>query len=452
MAQPPNLLFLFPDQWRGDWIGCAGNDIPVKTPNIDRLASYGTRFPNARTNSPLCAPARAALATGNCYPAAGVAGGHDDLARDTPTIFARLRDAGYSVATCGKNDLRKGAYMRSAPGAGDWLAALGFTQIREHAGKRDAAVMAIENRPDPYVQFLRENNAIDAYLGDIAARDILRTQERKVSAVAHRLPRTLYTDDFCGRNALGLIAALPRTTPWFLWVNFPGPHEPFDPPDELLKSYAGTRFPDPVAPDPADPSDHQAVRRAYAAMMEGIDQWIGRIIGAVAERGELDRTIVVFSSDHGEMLGDHGKWGKAVAQEGSLRIPLVIAGPGLRRGIVSPALAELADIGATLLDAAGIAPLEDAPENARARSLLPMLSGRVPETRHRSHQYAALGDWRAVMHEQYKAVRWADGRVALYDLAADPGELADVAAARPAIAGALGQWLAQYPGTVADGV
>jgi len=436
----PNLLFLFPDQWRGDWIGCAGSNIPVQTPNIDRLASFGMRFPNARTNSPLCAPARACLATGAAYPAAGVAGGHDDLARDTKTVFQRLRDAGYVVATCGKNDLRKGAYMRGD--GGDWLTALGFTQIREHAGKRDAAVMAIENRPDHYVQFLRENRAIDAYLGDIAARDMLRTQERKVSAVAHRLPRTLYTDDFCGRNALGLIEGLPRTKPWCLWVNFPGPHEPFDPPGELLQRYANTRFPEPIAPDPADPSDHQAVRRAYAAMMDGIDQWIGRIINAVATRGELDRTIVVFSSDHGEMLGDHGKWGKAVAQEGSLRIPLVIAGPGFRRGIVSPSFAELADIGATMLDAAGIA----IPTSVTARSLLPMLTGRVPETQHRSHQYAALGDWRAVMHEQYKAVRWADGRLALYDLAADPGELEDVAAARPGIAGPLGQWLAQYPG------
>jgi arylsulfatase len=441
VAQPPNLLFLFPDQWRGDWLGCADEAVPVRTPNIDALASYGVRFPKARTNSPLCAPARACLATGEFYPVVGVESGHHDLPRGAATVFQLLRNAGFTVATCGKNDLRKGAYLRGEADADAWLAGFGFTHIREHAGKRDAALMAIENRPDPYVRFLHENGAIDAYLGDMAARDMLRTRNREVSGIANRLPRELYTDDFCGRNALDLIETMPLTTPWCLWVNFPGPHEPFDPPAELLRSYEGVAFPDPVAPDPSDPSDHQAVRRAYAAMMTGIGEWIGRILDAIAARGELDRTIVVFSSDHGEMLGDHGKWGKAVAYEGSLRIPLVIAGPGLRVNVVSWALAELADIGATLIDAAGIA----VPKNFAAQSLLPVLQGRIDDAKHRSHQFAALGDWQAMILDRYKAVRQTDGRVMLYDLATDPGELVDLAARVPRVAEFLGRWLAQYP-------
>jgi arylsulfatase A-like enzyme len=441
MPQPPNLLFLFPDQWRGDWLGCAGTGIPVQTTTIDRLASFGMRFPNARTNSPLCAPARACLATGEYYPVEGVEGGQDDLPRGSPTFFSLLRNAGYRVATCGKNDLRKHAYLRGDEAAEPWLAEFGFTDIREHAGKRDAAVMAIENRADPYVQFLRDNRAIDDYLGDMAERDMLRTRERTVSGAAHRLPRALYTDDFCGRNALALIEAMPLSSPWCLWVNFPGPHEPFDPPNDLLQRYNNVHFPDPIAPDPADPTDHQAVRRAYAAMMTGIDEWIGRILDAVSARGELEQTYVVFSSDHGEMLGDHGKWGKAVAYEGSLRIPLVIAGPGLRANAVSPALAELADIGATLLDAAGIA----VPKNFAARSLLPVLQGRIDGAKYRSHQFAALGDWQAMILDRYKAVRQADGRVTMYDLATDPGELVDVAARVPRVAEFLGRWLAQYP-------
>jgi choline-sulfatase len=240
---------------------------------------------------------------------------------------------------------------------------------------------------------------------------------------------------------LALIEAMPLSSPWCLWVNFPGPHEPFDPPNDLLQRYNNVHFPDPIAPDPADPTDHQAVRRAYAAMMTGIDEWIGRILDAVSARGELEQTYVVFSSDHGEMLGDHGKWGKAVAYEGSLRIPLVIAGPGLRANAVSPALAELADIGATLLDAAGIA----VPKNFAARSLLPVLQGRIDGAKYRSHQFAALGDWQAMILDRYKAVRQADGRVTMYDLATDPGELVDVAARVPRVAEFLGRWLAQYP-------
>jgi arylsulfatase A-like enzyme len=448
MARPPNLLLLFPDQWRGDWLGCAGEGVPVRTPNIDALAAAGTRFAEARTNSPLCATARACLATGRRYPAAGVAGSQDDLPADAPSLFRRLRDAGYAVATCGKNDLRKGAYLRADADATARLAALGFSHVREHGGKRDAAVMAIERRADRYVQFLQEHRAVDAYLGDIAARDTLRGNKGGVSASAHALPRMLYTDDFCGADALALLEALPRDRPWCLWVNFPGPHEPFDPPAELLARYDGIRFPDPVAPDPADATDHQAVRRAYAAMMSGIDDWVGTILAAVAARGERDTTIAIFASDHGEMLGDHGKWGKSVPFDGALRVPLIVAGPGLRAGAVSAARAELADVAVTLLAAAGIA----VPDDVDARSLLPVLRDSLPDDRHRSHQYAALGDWRALLFDRYKAVRYSDGRFALHDRMGDPGECTNRASALPKTAAFLAAWLARYPEAPAGGV
>ncbi len=441
MARAPNLLLLFPDQWRGDWLGCAGEGIPVSTPNIDALAARGMRFPEARTNSPLCATARACLATGMRYPAAGVAGNRADLPGDAPSFFRLLRDAGYAVATCGKNDLRKPSFVAGAADSDGRLAAYGFTDIREHAGKRDAALMMIERRPDRYGRFLADNDAIDLYLRDMATRDMLRTKENIVSGAAHLLPRALYTDDFCGGDALALLETLPRDRPWLLWVNFPGPHEPFDPPAELLGAYDGVRFPDPVAPGRDDRSDHQAVRRAYAAMMSGIDFWVGRILDAVAARGDAAHTLAVFASDHGETLGDHGRWGKSVPLDGALRIPLVVAGPGVRAGIASPARAELADIAATLLDAAGIA----LPSGHAARSLAPVLRGDANPDDHRSHQFFALDDWRGVIFDGYKAVRLGDGRVVLYDRSRDPGELTDCAASLPRTAAYLGAWLARYP-------
>jgi arylsulfatase A-like enzyme len=444
----PNLLFLFPDQWRGDWLGCAGEGIPVETPNIDTLARRGVRFAKARTNSPLCAPARACLATGARFPASGVAGGQDDLPADAVTFFRVLRDSGYAVATCGKNDLRKGAYVRGDPDASERLAALGFTHVREQAGKRDAAVMAVERKSDAYVCFLNENRATELYLGDIADRDMARKGRREVSGIASRLSRHLYTDDFCGNDALALLEELPRDAPWCLWVNFPGPHEPFDPPADLLARYDGVQFPDPVAPGRNDPTDHQSVRRAYAAMITGIDEWVGRIVDTVDARGELERTLIVFSSDHGEMLGDHGEWGKVQPYEGSLRIPLVMAGPKIERGRVSDARAELADIGATLLDATGI----EVTPGIAARSLMPVLDGTRPDPEHRSHQYAALPTWRAILFDRFKAVRRSDGRFVLYDLEGASGERQDCAAGLPRTAAFLGQWLAQYPEPPAAGV
>ena len=448
MARPPNLLLLFPDQWRGDWLGCAGEGIPVSTPNIDALAARGVRFSEARTNSPLCSTARACLATGQRYPAAGVASNQADLPVDAPSFFRLLRDAGYAVATCGKNDLRKAAYIAGAPDAATRLASYGFTEVREHAGKRDAAVLMIQQRPDRYGHFLAGHNATDSYLRDMATRDMLRTRDDIVSGAPHLLPRTLYTDDFCGSDALALLGALPGDRPWALWVNFPGPHEPFDPPAELLAPYDGVRFPDPVAPSAEDRSDHQQVRRAYAAMMSGIDAWVGRILDVVAARGDAANTLTIFSSDHGETLGDHGRWGKSVPYDGALRIPLVMAGPGVQAGTVSPARAELADIAATLLDAAGIV----TPPDYAARSLLPVSRGTVTANELRSHQYFALDDWRGLVFDQYKAVRFGDGRVVLYDRDRDPGETTDRATALPRTAAYLGAWLARYPAPPVAGV
>jgi arylsulfatase len=441
MARPPNLLLLFPDQWRGDWLGCAGGGIPVATPHIDALATRGIRFAQARTNSPLCSTARACLATGQRYPAAGVASNQQDLPADAPSFFRRLREAGYAVATCGKNDLRKAAYIAGVPDAAERLTAYGFTAVREHAGKRDAALLMIEQRPDRYGRFLADHKATNDYLRDMATRDMLRQNGHAVSGAAHLLPRTLYTDDFCGSDALALLDALPRDRPWALWVNFPGPHEPFDPPAELLAPYDGVRFPDPVAPGTDDRSDHQQVRRAYAAMMSGIDSWIGRILDAVAARSGAADTLTIFSSDHGETLGDHGHWGKSVPYDGALHIPLVMAGPGVGAGIVSSARAELADIAATLLDAAGIG----VPTDYAARSLLPISRGAAKDHELRSHQYFALGDWRGLVFDQYKAVRSDDGRVVLYDRDRDPGETTDRAPSLPHAAAYLGAWLARYP-------
>lgn len=448
MARPPNLLLLFPDQWRGDWLGCAGTGIPVSTPHIDALAARGIRFAAARTNSPLCSTARACLATGQRYPAAGVASNQEDLPTDAPSFFRLLREAGYAVATCGKNDLRKAAYIAGAPDNAERLAAYGFTAVREHAGKRDAAVLMIEQRPDRYGRFLAGHNATDLYLRDMATRDMHRQNEHAVSGIANLLPRALYTDDFCGSDALALLGALPNDRPWALWVNFPGPHEPFDPPAALLAPYDGVRFPDPVAPGAEDRSDHQQVRRAYAAMMSGIDGWVGQILDAVAARGDAANTLTVFSSDHGETLGDHGRWGKSVPYDGALHIPLVMAGPGVGAGIVSSARAELADIAATLLDAAGIA----VPPDYAARSLLPVSRGAARADELRSHQYFALANWRGVIFDQYKAVRFGDGRMVLFDRDRDPGETVDRAAALPRTAAYLGAWLARYPAPPAAGV
>lgn len=424
MTATPNLLVLFPDQWRADWFGHLG--MPVRTPHLDALAARGTRFDACRSNSPLCAPARSCVSAGLRYRACGVPDNGVNLDPHLPNCWQALRDAGWRVATCGKNDIHKGDQAWSRSGWMPILGRLGFTEAREHAGKHDAAGKLRRGTPCLYGDLLRTAGADTDYLADLASR---RTPGHP--AGDNRLPRDLYTDDVCGMQALQLLAGLPADAPWSLWVNFPGPHEPFDPPGELARRYADTAFPPPRRPDPADPSDHLAVRRSYAAMMEGIDEWCGRILAAVAARGELERTVVVFASDHGDMLGDLGRWFKSVPYEGAVRVPLVLAGPGIAAGRTSTALVESCDLAPTFAGLTG----GPAPASWHGRSLWPLLRGEADDSAHRTHQVMELadhaGDWEAVCDGRLKLVRHRDGRREIYDLVADPHETQDRAGDPP---------------------
>lgn len=114
-----------------------------------------------------------------------------------------------------------------------------------------------------------------------------------------------HSDGFTATQALRFLEDWPvdPANPWLLWVNFPGPHQLFDPPADVAALYRDTAFPDPVDPlGPEDGNDHQAIRRAYAALCTNIDTWIGAILNQLDQRGEADRTLVVFAADHGEVL------------------------------------------------------------------------------------------------------------------------------------------------------
>jgi arylsulfatase len=424
MTDAPNILVLFPDQWRADWLGSFG--LPLQTPNLDRLAQLGTSFVQARCNSPLCAPSRAGLSTGLRYRACGVADNDVNLDTRLPNCWQALRAVGYRVATCGKNDLHKGDAAWSTSGWTTALGRLGFTEAREHAGKHDAAGKLKRDTPCLYGQLLRAASAERIYLDDLQVRHAARRSSYHAHQ-AHALPRHLYTDDVCGQQALELLDGMPPGAPWCLWVNFPGPHEPFDPPEELAHRFDDASLPPPVRPDPTDRSDHTRIRRNYAAMMHGIDEWCGRLLAAVEERGETARTIVIFASDHGEMLGDNGRWHKSEPYDGAVRVPLIIAGPGILAGRRSDALVELCDLAPTIavLGGAHTAP------GRHGRSLLPLLVSGSADAGHRRHQIIELRsrghDWEAVTDGRLKLVRRGDGRREVYDLVVDQYECNDLA-------------------------
>jgi arylsulfatase A-like enzyme len=431
MQPAPNILFLFPDQWRWDWLGhhdgaaSPYGDIPVRTPNLDALAARGTRYTQCRTNSPLCAPARACLAQGLRYERCGVPSNGHDTPGHADTVFKRLRGSGYRTAITGKADLQKHGGFKGLDGWTRGMGRLGFTDSTNQCGKWDAINSGSERPADPYMASLHSAGLAELHVADYAKRNKQRQQQNSLATWPSPLPREHCTDDFCGAAALRYLQTWPQPddraepAPWMLWVNFPGPHEPFDPPAQLQQRYDGIDFPPPVAvPDNADPQDHQQLRRNYAAMCEGIDEWVGKLLAAVEARGETDRTLVVFASDHGELLGDHGRWYKNTWHEGSVHVPLILAGSGVAAGQTRDQPVELIDIAATMLDAAG----QPTPDAWDARSLLTAEPRQV--------QHAALGSWRMVSDGRHKLV--IDGEdTLLFDLDADPAETQNLADTHP---------------------
>ncbi len=424
MAHPPNILFLLPDQHRPDWLGC-NPGLPLRTPNLDQLCSSGVRFVNAFSPSPLCAPARACLASGMDYENCRVPSNREHYPADLPTYYQRLRDAGYRVAGVGKFDLHKDLAL--PVGELDWgldgsrsLAEWGFTEGIDNGGKLDGSnSYRSSGRPrGPYMDYLARQGLADDY-----EREHRQAGEHR-DAYITALPDEAYCDNWLSENGLEFLREFPKDQPWHLVVNFTGPHNPMDVTARMAAAWEGVEFPMPIDDHGGDYSaeDHQRNRRHYAAAIENIDRQVGRFIDAVRERGELDNTLIVYSSDHGEMLGDHGCWGKCTWYQPSVGIPLIVAGPGVRQGVVSDALVCLHDLAATFLDYAAAPALP----GMDARSLREVLAGRTDQ--HREVARSALGDWKMEFDGRHKRIL-RQGRTALYDLAEDPLELRDVAAA-----------------------
>lgn len=417
MPNPPNILFFFPDQHRGDWM--PGNGLPLRMPNLSRLMDRGVTCTRAYTPSPVCAPARACLASGRDYENCRVPSNRETYPLDLPTYYQRLRDTGYAVAGVGKFDLHKD--LRKPVKDLDWgldgsrcLTEWGFTHGIDNEGKLDgsASYSATGKAKGPYLHFLAQRGLADIYAEEH------RTSTDKRHAYITALPADAYCDNWVAENGLAILRAIPAGTPWHMVVNFTGPHPPMDVTREMHDAWKDVDFPPPHHNEQENYSDedHQRNRQHYAAMIENIDRQVGRFLDLVGERGELDNTLVVYSSDHGEMLGDHGRWGKSTYYEPSVNIPFVVAGPGLEQGRSTDALVVLHDLTATFLELAG-AP--DLPESD-SRSLLPLLRGQIRS--HRERVEIGLHDWRATVRADSKVVGLGDGRILRFDLANDPQE------------------------------
>ena len=425
VGRPPNILLLMTDQQRWDALGCAGGW--VRTSTLDRLAREGVRFAHAYTSSPVCVPARAALATGLYPHNTGVWKNEPyALAADAPTWMRAVRDAGYRTSVFGKIHLHP--HRGDLRDREDLVRSWGLDHVDEIAGPR-AATRCKSNLTDRW----EAAGVYDAYRADLRDRYATKAWVARPSP----LPLELYPDVYVGRQAAAYLRAYSDSRPWCCWVSFGGPHEPWDAPEPYASLYDPESMPEPIRPVadtherpqglldeklarggvPFEPGDVARLRANYAGKVTLIDDQISEILKAIEQRGEMEQTVIAFVSDHGEMNGDHQLLYKQNFLDPAARVPVIMRLPrtmAAASGVISNAMVELMDVGATLVEIAGGNPVE----GSLARSLLPIIKD--PSLSHREVVLSELRQEAMVASASWKlAVNRLDEVYILYDLAAD---------------------------------
>ncbi|MGE3910405.1 MAG: sulfatase [Chloroflexota bacterium] len=439
LTDAPNILWFCADQQRFDTIGALGNP-HVRTPTLDRLVREGVSFSRAYCQSPICTPSRASFLTGR-YPSSirVTRNGNPFFWPDERLVTRRLADGGYNCGLVGKLHLAGAAFGRE-PRVDD-----GYRYVRYSHAPRDQW-----SRGHDYADWIREQGHDPATV--LPSGFNVHDDLREPTPEHDNTPPELHQSTWCAEMAIDFIKK-PRSGPWMLSVNPFAPHAPFDPPWEYYRRYDPETMPDPWFEESdlpqqdrlgavdfqtrsRQPSEIRAkhVRAAYYAMIEQLDEQLGRIVQAIEEAGQLEQTAIVFTSDHGEMLGDHGLTHKGCRfYEGLVRVPLIWWWPGrVASGVKRDALVELTDIAPTLLDLAGL-PI---PGRMQGRSLQPLLTDAAAEDAHRAFVRCEFLD-ALDMPDESRATMYCDGRWKLtvyhghdigelYDLAADPHEHRDL--------------------------
>ena len=420
----PNILWYCTDQQRFDTIGALGNP-HVQTATVDRLVSEGSAFTHAYCQSPICTPSRSSFLTG-MYPSRvhNTRNGNESFPDFPPVLSRLLADRGYECGLVGKFHLQS-AGRRSEPRIDDGYSYWKFS----HAPRDDWA------EGHDYAEWVRARG------GDL---DELRASE-------DRVPPELHQTTWASDRAIEFIQR-ERDCPWLLSVNIYDPHPPFIPPRVYRERFDANAMPGPHfresdlaqqarlaridfqgRAERPEERDAKTIQAAYYAMIALIDDQLARILDAIDATGQRESTVVIFTSDHGEALGDHGLLQKGCRfYEGLVRVPLIFRGPGIESGLRSDALVELIDKSATILDLADV----EIPEWVQGRSLLPILSGETAPDHHRdfvrceyfdalSSDFTGGAGTFATMYRdrRYKQVVYhGHGLGELYDLDEDPHE------------------------------
>jgi N-acetylglucosamine-6-sulfatase len=419
------------DDVRWDDLGCAGHPF-VKTPHVDRIAREGAHFRNAFAATPLCSPSRATLLTGLYAHAHGITDNSErgPQSRELDTFPRRLQQAGYATAFVGKWHMGTDAAPR--PGFTYWAAIPGQGSCVDSPLNEDGRLVRTSGHvtdalTEKAVQFVRraKSGPFLLYLAHKAVHpDLGRRADGRPADLGGPgfVPAERHRDLYAG-------ARIPRR---------PNALRPPQGKPALQRTLPGLP---PPGPDTGTPDEAILGR---LRMLAGVDEGVGRLFDALEETGQLDRTFLVFTSDHGYFYGEHGlNVERRLAYEESLRVPLLIRYPPLvRAGSTPEALTVGVDLAPTCLDLAGVA----APP-LHGRSLVPLLKGEGRSWRTSFlAEYFSDSVWprmvkmgyQAVRTDRHKYIRYVDleGMDELYDLRADPYEMTNLAhdpASRPVL-------------------
>ena len=404
----PNILILHTDQQRFDSIAALGGT-HVVTPNMDRLVQNGVAFSHAYSSSPFCMPARHDLLTGTSARYHGYYQNQGKPIKDygLATLPRLLTKSGYQTVAVGK--------MHHLPEC-------------EHHGFNHTYLM--EEIPstwenDAYVQFLQDNG-----FGDVRCQHGVRPVFYPIPQVS-RVPEEYHGSAWVARKTNELLRQ-ERDRPFFIFSSWVGPHPPFYVPQKYLDMYEGKELPpcrlSPVEEEnrtvvPENDVNHRWVQRfkeGYFAAVSLIDTHVGSILHTLEETGLMENTLIIFTSDHGEMLGDRRHFSKCVPYEGSAHIPLILCGPGIQPDTRADVAANTWDIAATVLDAADIAVPEDHPMIGTSLLKLDKDDG---ERIVISHLFQGNRRWISAVSSRWKFIhRYSDGSEELYDLHTDAWE------------------------------
>lgn len=378
----PNVLLIMVDQMRADCLSISDHPV-VDTPNLDELARGGALFTNAYAATPSCVPARASVLTGMSQASTGRVGYQDKVPWNYEnTIADEFTKAGYHTQSIGKMHVYPTRNL------------CGFHNVVLHDGylhynrfKYNTKTTESADYVDDYLNWMRERTTGNVDLTDLG----LDCNSSTVARPWH-LAEELHPTNWLTTQSIDFLRRRDPSKPFFLKMSYVRPHPPFDPPSAFYDMYKDLDLPDAPIGDWAETDDQgleglspitakglvpkQRLKRAqaaYYALITHIDHQIGRFLNALQEYGVYQNTIILFVSDHGELLGDHNLFRKCLPYEGSANVPFILADPGnhlkMKKNTKIDEVVELRDIMPTLLDAANI-PI---PDSVEGKSVLPLV-------------------------------------------------------------------------------